>query len=104
MKVVLKDVSVEIALKIGADLEEAMALVGAEKVFELYKEGAEKVGAAVVKRFMRKGYSEERINTEMVDWTPASAKVKIVDKVAKMTKLMEKLTPEEVELFKAGLV
>ena len=102
-KIKLLEKEFEVALHIGDTVEEAIELVGAEKVMELYKESAERHGAAVAKRFMRKDYSEERVNEEMKTWTPASAKVKIVDKVAKAQKMWEGLSEAEKELFKAAL-
>ena len=103
MKVSLKGVSVEIPLTVGETVEEAVELVGTELVHELYKAGAEKLGAAVVKRYMRKEWTEERIAGAMAEWTPASVVKKIVDPVAKMHKAFEKLSEEERELFKAAL-
>lgn len=104
MIVEFKEEKVEVKLNVGETLEEAMELVGAEKVYELYKEAAEKAGVHLVRRYMRKDWDEERIAGAMAEWTPALVVKTIVDPVAKLNKMMEKLTPEERELFKAGLV
>ncbi len=103
MEVIYKDEKVEVKLVVGETLEEAIELVGAEKVHEFYREAAEKAGVKLVKRYMAKGWDEARIAGAMAEWTPASVVKKIVDPVAKLNKMMEKLSPEELELFKAGL-
>ena len=104
MKVTLKEVEVEVGLSIGASLDEAIELVGAEKVYELYKGEAERVGAKVVKRYMRKGFDAERIESAMKDWTPAEEKRKIVDKVGKVAAAFEKLSETEKEAIRIMLV
>jgi hypothetical protein len=106
------DRSVTVAYNFGENLDEAVAMFGAEAVFNAFVADA-KVGLqALIRSKIRgtkdkdgnitKSYNDEEIQAAANEWKPAAGARQAADPMAKLKALLEKLTPEQRAAVLAG--
>lgn len=87
----------------GADVHEAITELGADVVYRHCMASITVNLQNSLRQWMAQGLSDEEIAEKMNDWAPPSGKPRSANKMDKIAKMLETLTPEQREEVLSGL-